>query len=185
MGHYDDVIEREIELNREKKRQAFLNKPALMEDNCHADRLKWTRRFMRIAKEISTWSKDPSTKVGAIAVRDRRIIAQGYNGFPKGVYDDPKLLMDRERKYELTIHAEKNMIYNAAKEGISLQDADIYVWGLPTCSECAKALVQADVGSVTVSLECLEGDRWADSWDKAKNLYWETGTPYDIVQLDA
>ena len=46
---------------------------------------KWDDRFLDIAREISTWSKDPSRKIGAIAVRDRKILATGYNGFPKGI----------------------------------------------------------------------------------------------------
>jgi len=48
---------------------------------------KWDKRFIQMAKEVAEWSKDPSIKVGAIAVKDRRIIATGYNGFPMGVPD--------------------------------------------------------------------------------------------------
>ena len=46
---------------------------------------KWDTRFLKLAKEIATWSKVPSTQVGAIGVKDRRILATGYNGFPKGI----------------------------------------------------------------------------------------------------
>ena len=48
---------------------------------------KWDERFVRIAFEVATWSKDPGTKVGAVLVADRRIIASGYNGFPQGIED--------------------------------------------------------------------------------------------------
>ena len=48
------------------------------------DEEKWHRRFLRLAAEIAEFSKDPSTKVGCILVRDRRIISTGYNGFPRG-----------------------------------------------------------------------------------------------------
>ena len=44
--------------------------------------LTWDKRFLAVAKEISTWSKDPSKKIGAIIVKDKRILATGYNGFP-------------------------------------------------------------------------------------------------------
>ena len=68
---------------------------------------KWDYRFIKLAKEISFWSKDPSTKVGAIAVTNRRIIATGYNGFPKDIDDSDKRLNDREIKLSYMIHAEK------------------------------------------------------------------------------
>ena len=81
---------------------------------------KWDERYLRLAKEVSTWSKDPSTKVGAIAVLDGSVLAQGYNGFPKGVNDDPAKYADRETKYKYTVHAEMNCIFNAAQNGVSL-----------------------------------------------------------------
>ena len=48
---------------------------------------KWDQRFLDLAREVSTWSKDPSRQIGCIAVRDRKILATGYNGFPKGIDD--------------------------------------------------------------------------------------------------
>ena len=48
---------------------------------------KWDKRFLEMAKLVASWSKDPSTQVGAVAVRNRTVIAQGYNGFPRGVDD--------------------------------------------------------------------------------------------------
>ena len=83
---------------------------------------KWDGRFLDIAREISTWSKDPSRKIGAIAVRDRKILATGYNGFPKGIEDTPTRLNIREVKYQYVVHAEMNCIYNAAENGVSLRD---------------------------------------------------------------
>ena len=50
---------------------------------------KWDIRFLEMAKLVASWSKDPSTQVGAIAVRNRTVIAQGYNGFPRGMGDEP------------------------------------------------------------------------------------------------
>ena len=71
---------------------------------------KWDIRFVRIAREVSCWSKDPSTQVGSIAVKNRKIIATGYNGFPKTINDDSGRLGDRERKLKLMVHGEMNMI---------------------------------------------------------------------------
>ena len=48
---------------------------------------KWDSRFLEIANLVATWSKDPSTQIGAIAVKDKRLISTGYNGFPRGIED--------------------------------------------------------------------------------------------------
>ena len=81
---------------------------------------KWDKRFLEMAKVVSTWSKDPSTKVGTVAVRNRTVIAQGYNGFPRGIKDDDRY-NDREIKYKFIVHSEMNAIYNAAQNGVSLE----------------------------------------------------------------
>ena len=57
---------------------------------------KWDFRFLELAKSISTWSKDPSRQIGAIAVKNRNVIAQGYNGFPRGIEDDKDRYEDRD-----------------------------------------------------------------------------------------
>lgn len=74
----------------------------------------WPERYLALADFISGWSKDPSTKVGAVLFRlDGSIISMGYNGFPRGVDDDPALLADRSVKLKMTIHAEENAILAA------------------------------------------------------------------------
>ena len=61
---------------------------------------KWDIRYLKLAKEVSKWSKDPSVQVGAIAVGEiGQVLAQGYNGFPRGVKDDMSRYEDRETKY--------------------------------------------------------------------------------------
>ena len=79
----------------------------------------WDIRFMRMAHEVASWSKDPSTKVGCVLVKDRKIISMGYNGFPRLIEDDLNRLIDREVKYEMTVHAEQNAVITAALHGIS------------------------------------------------------------------
>ena len=107
---------------------------------------KWDKRYLELAKEISTWSKDPSTKVGAIAVSDQGgVIAQGYNGFPRGVVDAHSRLLDKETKYKYIVHAEMNCIYNAAYQGSCLVGSTMYVHGLPVCHECAKGIIQSGI----------------------------------------
>ena len=96
---------------------------------------KWDERFLKLAEQISTWSKDPSRKIGAIAVRDRKILATGYNGFPKGIEDSDDRYNNRELKYMYVVHAEMNCIYNAAEYGVSLKWSTLYIVGLPVCTD--------------------------------------------------
>ena len=77
---------------------------------------KWIARFSDLAKEVSSWSKDPSSRVGAVIVRpDRTVASVGFNGFPRGVEDSQDVIADRDAKLLRTIHAELNAIL-AAKE---------------------------------------------------------------------
>jgi dCMP deaminase len=131
---------------------------------------KWDIRFVRIAREVSYWSKDPSTQVGSIAVRNRKIIATGYNGFPKNIKDRSKDLYDRERKLKLTVHGEMNMIYNAVEHGVKLEGSTVYIWGLPTCEDCWKGLVQTGVSRVVMPSIEFESGKWKDGCNHAKKF---------------
>lgn len=127
---------------------------------------------MRLAREISLWSKDPSTKVGAIIVnRNHRIIATGYNGFPSRIEDDPKLLEDRTTKYRLIIHAEMNALLNALNNGISVEHCSLYVYPLPTCGECAKNIVQSGVDKVFMISDDLHNERWRETWLSGRDIF--------------
>ena len=127
----------------------------------------WDRKFLELAKHISTWSKDPSKKIGAVAVgQNRNILATGYNGFPKGIMDTEERLNDRETKYELVVHAEMNCIYNAVENGVSLKGSHLYVYGLPICHECAKGVVQVGIGRVIIEDTLCAEQRWSDSFAK-------------------
>jgi len=100
---------------------------------------------MGMARHVATLSKDPSTKVGAVIFdTKRRIVSAGYNGFARGVPDDPALLEDRETKYKLILHAEKNAILfaTAPLDGCTL------VVTHPCCAQCAALLVQAGIKHV-------------------------------------
>ena len=99
---------------------------------------KWDVRFLLLAQHISSWSKDPSTKVGCVVVgADREIRSTGFNGFPRGIDDSIERLEDREEKYPLICHAEENAIMHAARVGVSLKGCTAYVtW--PPCTRCAR-----------------------------------------------
>jgi dCMP deaminase len=141
----------------------------------------WGDKYIHLAKEISTWSKDPSTKVGAVVVGcDGQILSQGFNGFPRGIKDSEERLNNRERKYELIVHAEMNAIYNASLNGVSLKDSTLYVYGLPICNECAKGIIQVGIKKVIA----MRPEKYNIAWDKsnkgAENLFREAEVMYLI-----
>ena len=142
---------------------------------------KWDKRFMRVAQEISSWSKDPSKQIGAVAVNsDRRILATGYNGFPLGIEDAPYRYEDRSIKYDLVVHAEMNCIYNATYNGISLKDATLYVWGLPVCHDCAKGIIQVGINRIVMSADDIP-EKWSESFHKSKLMFIEAGIDYEFL----
>lgn len=142
---------------------------------------KWDYRFMRVAREISTWSKDPSKQIGAVAVNsDRRILATGYNGFPKGIEDIPERYEDRSIKYDLVVHAEMNCIYNATFNGISLKDATLYVFGLPVCHDCAKGIIQVGINKIVMSMDDIP-QKWLDSFEKSRRMFDEANVDVQFL----
>ena len=78
--------------------------------------MSWHKRFLDLASHVATWSKDPSTKVGAVAVApSKQILETGFNGIPRGVQDLPER-MERPEKYLWTAHAEENLVAHAARK---------------------------------------------------------------------
>jgi dCMP deaminase len=134
----------------------------------------WDKRFLRIAEEVRFWSKDPGTKVGCVLVNDRRILSTGYNGFPSTISDDLERYIDREYKLSVTVHAEKNAILNAAKNGTKVEGSTLYVT-FPPCSQCASAVIQAGVAKVVCPDPALAPERWRSNFVAANNLFYEAG----------
>ncbi len=146
---------------------------------------KWDRRFIRIAEEVRLWSKDPGTKVGCVLVNDRRILSTGYNGFPHLVEDSIERYIDREYKLSVTVHAEKNAILNAAKNGTKVEGSTLYVT-FPPCSQCASATIQAGVAKVVCPNPALAPERWRENFLAANELFYEAGVKvlyYSIFDL--
>ncbi len=136
---------------------------------------KWDKRFLDLAEQISTWSKDPSTKVGCVVVgEDREIRSTGFNGFPRGISDDSERLTDRELKYPLICHAEENAIMHAARIGLSLKNCIAYVtW--PPCTRCARSLIQAGVVEIVYPKECVVPSRWESDFNLSTEMMKEAG----------
>lgn len=138
----------------------------------------WISYFMNIAKVVSTKSKDPSTKVGAVAVEPttKRILATGYNGFPSGV-EETKERWERPRKYAFVTHAEGNIIASAARFGINLTGATLFVT-LHPCVDCAKLIASAGIKSVIFiesELKQQSGRDWISLIEDAKSIFNESG----------
>lgn len=106
---------------------------------------KWTHRFFELAEFVAGWSKDPSTKCGAVIVNGKRVVSMGFNGFPQGVNDDLDLLGDREAKYEMVVHADVNAILFAER---TVTGCTMFTWPIPPCSRCASIIVQSGIMSV-------------------------------------
>jgi dCMP deaminase len=136
---------------------------------------KWQARFIDLAEEISTWSKDSSSRVGAVIVRpDRTIASIGFNGFPRGVEDSPERIADRDTKLLFTIHAEMNAILSAKEP---LKDYSIFVWPFQPCAHCAASIIQSGIKEVycpfNAHLESYE--RWANSFKASLQMFDEAG----------
>jgi dCMP deaminase len=147
--------------------------------------LKWDNRFMDMAKMISTWSKDPSSKIGAVAVNDeRRILATGYNGFPKGIADTEERLNNKDEKYPRIVHAEMNALMNALYSGVSLKDATLYVYGLPVCPSCSKCVIQAGVKRVVIPTDKTDKGNWQEVWEQQSlPMFKESGVQVTVLEV--
>ena len=121
-------------------------------------------RWLKLACYISSYSKDPSTQVGAVIVGDgQRVLSLGWNGFPRKVIEDAER-WERPQKYQWVEHAERNAIYNAAYHGTSLKGATLYC-PLPPCADCARGVVQAGIKYVVMNGDdaFFKRNDWSDS----------------------
>jgi len=125
---------------------------------------KWDLRFLELCKHITGWSKDPSTQVASVIVKDtNKIISVGYNGYAAGV-DDDDTLQTREEKYPRIIHAEANCLLFAQRE---IKGCSIYVYPLPPCSPCMSLIIQTGIARV-ISVNPLDDKK--DRWEKSNSI---------------
>lgn len=139
----------------------------------------WKERFMSMAKQTASWSKDPSTKVGAVIVdKNNRVISTGYNGFARGIKDLDERLNNREEKYKFILHAEENAILFAKQD---LSDCSIFIYGLPPCPHCASLIIQTGIKEIfTVKREIPE--RWVNDMNLSKQLLEEAGVKLIVIE---
>jgi dCMP deaminase len=140
--------------------------------------MNWTEYFLGIAEQIKLKSKDESTQIGAVVVGEgKNILSTGYNSFPRGLDDSLKERQERPEKYFWIEHAERNAIYNAALEGVSLKNSTIYLTsGLP-CMDCARGIVNSGIKVVWCKKVCTtkNKEKWEESQRKSLQLLNECG----------
>jgi dCMP deaminase len=147
---------------------------------------KWDERFLHLAEVVASWSKDPSTQVGAVIVdADKRIVSVGFNGFARGMDDHEALYANRMFKYGRIIHGEMNAILHARE---SLADMTLYTWPVLPCERCAVHVIQCGITRV-VAPTCPEHmvERWGESLAKTREFFREAcvsfnegGAGYDL-----
>jgi dCMP deaminase len=141
--------------------------------NPHLD--KWDFRFIRLAEEVASWSKDPKRKVGCVISHGKRDVAKGYNGFPHSLSDDLNRLRSPAYKDKVIIHAELNAIVNASKFGVSLENATAYVT-LHPCTRCSSLLVQSGIVKIVCPPPLVpESSKWYDDFKMSSDLLFEAG----------
>ncbi len=143
---------------------------------------KWDKRFCELAEHVSTWSKDPNARVGAVLFTKKGgDISIGYNGFPMGVEDSAERLNDQDIKLELVVHAEVNAIIAAGSRAFG---STIYVWGKPICARCAGSIIQAGIKRIVALQPGDSNSKWDRSGKTAYDMFIEAGITVDFYSIE-
>lgn len=148
---------------------------------------KWAHRWLRLAHEVGSWSKD-HVKVGAvIADRNRNPRGFGYNGMPRGLDDDHGSRLEKPLKNWYFEHAERNVIYACARNGISCDACTMYVTNFPCC-DCTRAIIQSGITHVVVDNACMEPttpfyQKWHDQISESQLMMTEAGVTWELVNV--
>lgn len=148
----------------------------------------WHNRFMDVATLVSTWSKDPSTKVGAAIIDPTRksIISTGFNGFPREVADSYNLYKNKDEKYPRIVHAEMNAISEAAAQGTKLMGMSIYVTH-PPCPDCTGIIIQTGIREIYFPKQDNNSSfafRWGCAFSTSKEMMDQAGVRYSEIDYD-
>jgi dCMP deaminase len=144
---------------------------------------KWDLRFLELSKHVASWSKDPSTKVGAVIVNsiDKNPISMGFNGFPVKVSETSPERLERNEKLRWVVHAEANSIANCSKNNGNSKGCTMYVTYFP-CSNCAGLIVNAGIARVVCENKPdFNHERWGESWKIAQTIFDEAGVKVEYI----
>jgi dCMP deaminase len=144
---------------------------------------KWDKRFLDMAKLVSTWSKDPSTQTGAVIVRpDKSIASVGFNGFPRAMPDTDKFYQDRTEKYSRIIHCEMNAL-NFVQDP-KMQEYTLYTYPFLSCDRCYVHMIQSGISRFVAPICPPElEERWGEAFAKVRG-YANESTGITIDELD-
>lgn len=143
--------------------------------------MKWDFRFLDQAKLVASWSKDPSTKTGAVIVAPNgSVVSQGFNGFPANMPDTPELYANREEKYSRIIHCEMNAAMYAHK---SLVGTTLYTYPFISCDRCFVHMLQLGVTRF-VAPKATEDQltRWGPAFERVRN--YARVARVELVEVD-
>jgi dCMP deaminase len=141
----------------------------------------WDSRFLDLARLVATWSKDPSTQTGAVITDWRhRLISVGYNGFARGVDDCAERYANRETKYKMIVHCERNAILFAQRP---LDGCTLYTWPFMSCAACAAMVIQAGIKRCVAPVLPAGDlfDRWSADFLLARLMFDEAGV--ELVEV--
>jgi dCMP deaminase len=145
--------------------------------------IPWDYRFLNLARLVSSWSKDESTKVGSVIVRpDKTVAGIGYNGFPRKMPDNKELYENREEKYSRIIHAEINALLHTRE---NVKGYTLYGYPLLPCDRCFVQLVQAGITRFIAPM--IHGElfnRWNASLDKTRKYAKEMSVEVKELSFD-
>ena len=148
--------------------------------------INWKRWHLGLAHWVSGKSKDRSTKVGAVIVDDENtIISTGFNSFPRGVNDDVPERHERPAKYLYTEHAERNAIYNAARQVLKGKTLVLQYAPCP-CHDCTRGIIQSGIKKIIVHKGNAfpgRGD-WDASLEASMAMLDEAGVEIEEVDFD-
>lgn len=141
---------------------------------------KWDDRFVDLATFVSQWSKDPSSKMGAVITRpDLTIASVGFNGFAKNMDDDPELYQDRDKKYSRVVHCEMNALIHARS---SVEGFTLYTTSM-CCDRCVVHMLQAGIARFVWPEPTPEvQSRWAEAFQKTLAYLNEAGVEYREIK---
>jgi dCMP deaminase len=128
---------------------------------------KWDLRFLGLARHIATWSRDPSTQVGAVIVGpDKKIISTGFNGFPQNMPDRKEDYENRDEKYSRVVHGEINALIFA---GQSVKGCTLYPVPFMPCDRCFVIMAQAGITRIVAPKPTDDQlTRWGPAFEKVR-----------------
>jgi dCMP deaminase len=166
--------------NTQDSSMNYLNAAAESRRQAAERQIKWDNRYLALAKFVAQWSKDPSTQTGAvIADHQGYVVALGYNGFARGVQDTKERLDDRETKYKMVVHCERNAIISAKRD---LTGYTLYTWPFMSCGPCAGMVIQAGIRRCVAPHN--DNPRWQADFALTEQMFKEANVELVLTALE-